>query len=360
MFGWLTRWTSPAAKVVDSAPYRDAFYRNLRARYDSAQTTTDNENHWSNADGLGPNSANSSAVRKKVRQRARYECLENNSYAKGMVLSYSNQLIGTGPGLQLTTRDKAGNTRVERSFLRWAEEIGLAEKLRTMSNAYVVDGEPFALFVTNERIKHDVKLDIVPIECDYFEPAFLPNGEITDGAEFDAFNNPVRWHKWRDHPGEGFQYRSLAQSTQPVDASFVLHLHRPDRPGQRRGISHLVTALPLFAMYRRFKLATLAAAETAADFAGVLYTTLSQEAAAPGNAAWGTAIPTEHRALLTLPDGWEMKQLEAKHPNTTLEMFENRIIGEVARCLLQPLNVAIGSSRDYNFSSGKLDFLGYD
>ena len=114
-------------------------------------------------------------------------------------------------------------------------------------------------------------------------------------------------------------------------------------------------------MYRRFKLATLAAAETAAEFAGVMYTTLGMEAATPGNDdSWGTLIPTEHRALLTLPDGWEMKQLEAKHPNTTLEMFENRIIGELARCLLQPLNVAIGSSKDHNFSSGKLDRMTWE
>ena len=230
-----------------------------------------------------------------------------------------------------------------------------------MANGFCVDGEPFALFVTNETLKHDVKLDVVPLECDYFDPTLLRSGDIVDGADFDEFNNPTRWYKWKEHPGESFSLRNMIDETEPVDASQVLHIHRPDRAGQRRGISQLVTALPLFAMYRRFKLATLAAAETAAEFAGVMYTTLGMEAATPGNDdSWGTLIPTEHRALLTLPDGWEMKQLEAKHPNTTLEMFENRIIGELARCLLQPLNVAIGSSKDHNFSSGKLDRMTWE
>jgi capsid protein len=301
-------------------------------------------------------------VRKTVRQRARYEALENNSYAKGMILAFANQLIGTGPRLQLSTRDKKANTRVERSFARWAESISLAEKLRTMANAYVVDGEPFAMFVTNQRVEHEVKLDVVPLECDYFEPSYTGGSGTTDGADFDDFNNPIRWHRWAEHPGESLTFSNLKSTTTPVDASQVIHIHRPDRPGQRRGVSHLVTALPLFAMHRRFKLATLAAAETAANFAGIMHTTNpAQDSATPGNdAEWMTAIPLEHRALLPLPEGWDMRQLKAEHPNSTLQMFENSIIGELARCLLQPLNIAIGSSKDHNFSSGKLDRLGWN
>ena len=358
----LSHWrqSRQAARVVQSDAYRDAFERNLRARYDAAQTTAENERHWANSDGLGPNAANSVGVRKRVRQRARYEALENNSYAKGMVLTFANQLIGTGPRLQLTTKDKAANQRVERSFLRWAEEVGLAEKLRTMAMAYIVDGEAFALFTTNDRLTHRVKLDIVPVECDYFDPWQIFGQDRNDGADFDESNNPITWYKWDEHPGE---LLGLGLSLQPtaVDADQVLHVHRPDRPGQRRGISHLVTALPLFAMYRRFKLATLAAAETAADFAAVLYTTGAGVPSTPGDGSnWGATIPIEYRAMMTLPEGWEMKQFSPEHPQTTMEMFELRIISEVARCLLQPLNIASGSSKDHNFSSGKLDHLGWE
>jgi capsid protein len=352
------RWRT--ARTVNGAEYREAFNRNLRARYDAAQTTTDNERHWANADALGPNAANAPAVRKKVRQRARYEALENNSYAKGMVLGFANSLIGTGPRLQLSTRDKTANQRVERSFHRWAEEIGLAEKLRTMSMAYVVDGEAFGLLTTNDRLTHAVKLDVVPIECDYFEPSLRRDGTFSDGAKYDDSNNPLEWHKWATHPGEAYAFGSMADS-ETLDAAEVLHVHRPDRPGQRRGMSHLVTALPLFAMYRRFKLATLAAAETAANFSAVVYTNGVGQPATPGGSEhWGAVVPVEANGMITLPEGWEMKQFAAEHPQSTLAMFEERIIAEVARCLLQPLNVALGSSKDHNFSSGKLDFLGYD
>lgn len=351
------RWRS--SSTVNRADYVAAFDRNLRGRYDAAQTTADNERHWANSDALGPNAANAPAVRKKVRQRARYEALENNSYAKGMVLGFANQLIGTGPRLQLTTRDKTANQRVERSFHRWAEEIGLAEKLRTMAMAYVVDGEAFALTTTNQRLTHSVKLDIVPLECDYFEPTFT-GGVINEGADYDDSNNPLTWYKHAEHPGESVSFLDSLEP-QAVDASEVLHVHRPDRPGQRRGISHMVTALPLFAMYRRFKLATLAAAETAANFSAVVQTSGAQAPATPGDSShWGTLVPIERNGMMTLPEGWEMNQFSPEHPASTLEMFETRIIAEVARCLLQPLNVALGSSKDHNFSSGKLDFLGYD
>lgn len=347
-------------RVVGSSEYSARFEQKLAARYDAAQTTADNERHWANSDALGPNAANSAAVRKKVRQRARYEALENNSYAKGMVLGFSNQLIGTGPRLQLTTRDKTANQRVERSFNRWAEEIGLAEKLRTMAMAYVVDGEAFALTTTNERLTHAVKLDVVPLECDFFEPAMWRDGTTSDGAEYDDSNNPTTWYKWQEHPGESLSYAS-GLKPETLDASEVIHVHRPDRPGQRRGMSHLVTALPLFSMYRRFKLATLAAAETAADYAAVMFTTGSAAAAIPADSShWGQVVPIQHRSMLTLPEGWDMKQFSPEHPQSTLEMFETRIIAEVARCMLQPLNVALGSSKDHNFSSGKLDHLGYD
>ena len=43
----------------------------VRARYDAAQTTTENTRHWSAADGLGANAANSPTVRHTLRTRAR-------------------------------------------------------------------------------------------------------------------------------------------------------------------------------------------------------------------------------------------------------------------------------------------------
>ena len=59
----------------------------------------------------------------------------NNSYARGMVLALANDVIGTGPRLQMLTPDANANRFVEREFGRWAQSAKLAEKLRTMRMA---------------------------------------------------------------------------------------------------------------------------------------------------------------------------------------------------------------------------------
>jgi capsid protein len=117
-------------------------------------------------------------------------------------------------------------------------------------------------------------------------------------------------------------------------------------------------ALPLFAQLRRFTLAVLAAAETAADFAGILYTD------APANGEADAAEPfepieLEKRALLTMPGGWKMSQMEAQQPATTYAEFKHEILNEIARCLNMPFNIASGNSSGYNYASGRLDHQTY-
>ena len=94
----------------------------VRARYDAAQTTAENARHWAMADALSADGAASADVRRKLRERARYE-VANNSYAKGIVLTIANDCIGTGPRLQLLTEDSDTNNRVEEAFTRWAKAV---------------------------------------------------------------------------------------------------------------------------------------------------------------------------------------------------------------------------------------------
>lgn len=347
----------------DKSRYVEVFHQHLKARYDAAKTTDENERHWANADYLSANAALSSGIRRKLRSRARYECQENNSYAKGMILTLANDMVGTGPKLQFLSRDNRINRFVEQSFAAWAEEVRLAEKLRTMRVAKCVDGETFALFQTNRQLAHDVKLDIVPIEADmvsapYTSP-FLDESQEVDGIRFDDYGNPASYHVLENHPGSSHALGFTDGNW--TDGSQVLHAFRSDRPGQRRGVTEVVTALPLFAMLRRFTLATLAAAETAADFAAVMKTSSSPtvEAADLAEDQWFDAIPLEYRAMLTLPTGWDITQLKAEHPTTTYSMFKQEIINEIARCLNMPFNVAAANSQNYNYASGRLDHQVY-
>jgi len=140
--------------------------RRVRGRFDSAATTEDNRRHWANADALSADAAASAAVRRTLRNRARYE-VANNSYARGIVLTLANDTIGTRPRLQMLTDSDEANNEIEHEFDRWAREIALAEKLRTMRMARAQDGEAFAILVNNPVLDHPVKLDLQLIEADH-------------------------------------------------------------------------------------------------------------------------------------------------------------------------------------------------
>lgn len=350
MWNWLQSWFAAPAPMGSR-------WRAVRARYDAAMTNDDNRRHWASADSLSANAANSAGVRRVLRNRARYETA-NNSYARGIVLTLANDVVGTGPRLQMNSPDAQANARIERAFMEWSRAAKLAEKLRTMRMARATDGEAFGLLTSNPRLPGPIQLDIRLIEADQVATpnlAPLAAGAV-DGIVFDAFGNPTEYHVLHRHPGDTVAIH--AGQFDPVPADSMLHWYRVDRPGQARGVPDIMPALPLFAQLRRFTLAVLAAAETAADFAGILYT----DAPANGEADAAEpfeAIELEKRALVTMPGGWKMSQMQAEQPATTYAEFKHEILNEIARCLNMPYNVAAGNSASYNYASGRLDHQTY-
>lgn len=289
MLGRLGRIERPRSALGTAGRHRVI----LRAGFDAAKTTDENRRHWSEADDLSADAAATPEVRRILRARARYEAA-NNSYAKGIVSTLANDCVGTGPRLQLLTDDPAANTAIEAAFMQWAKAIDLAGKLRTMRMAKAVDGEAFALLTTNPEIQSEVMLDLRLIEADQVTtPTMrlwaLPTNSAVDGIEFDEFGNPTYFHVLRAHPGALFGFPGVEFDRVPAEA--VIHFFRVDRAGQSRGVPDITPALPLFAQLRRYTLAVIAASETAADFAAVIYTD------APAN---GEADPLEPMDMVEL------------------------------------------------------------
>ena len=143
-----------------------------------------------------------------------------------------------------------------------------------------------------------------------------------------------------------------------IPAASMIHWFRKDRPGQNRGLPDILPALPLFAQLRRYTLAVIAAAESAANIA------IFMKTSAP---AGGEAAEVEPNAVMEFepnmavfgPEGWEPQQIRAEQPATTYEMFKREILNEIARCLNMPYNIAACNSSGYNYSSGRLDHQTY-
>lgn len=329
----------------------------LLARYDAAQTTRENIRYWAMADGLSADAAASSDVRKKLRDRSRYETA-NNSYAKGIVLTLANDCVGTGPRIQLLTNDGGLNRSVEAAFMVWARDISLAAKLRTMRMAKATDGEAFGILTANPLLAGPVTLDLHLVEADRVTTPQLKllDDRAVDGIELDAWGNPLRYYVLRYHPGD---LRATVNDFDVLAADSIIHWYRTDRPGQHRGISEITPALALFAQLRRYTLAVLGAAETAADFAAVLFT----DAPANGEAASVEpmdVVELEKRMATVLPDGWKLGQIKAEQPATSYSEFKREILNEIARCLNLPYNIAACNSSGYNYASGRLDHQTYN
>lgn len=336
----------------------------LRAAYDAAQETESNKHYWKNADLLSADAANSPEIRKILRSRSRYECHEANPFARGIVSTLANDMIGRGPTLQMQLPSRDANVSIEASFGLWAKRIKLAKKLRKARKAKFVDGECFLRLVTNDRLRGPVKLDIEVIEADRITNpyAIVNEDEEIDGVAFDSQGNVTGYHVLKAHPG-GNSF--LSMETEFVPAEQMIHLFREDRPGQHRGIPECTTALPLFILFRDYELAIVQNARTVAKHT-VMMKTSSGTVLEDGEPLilddtvdpWD-AVDIDYDMMTSLPYGWEPVQLRTDQPATTFEMFRRAIWGEIARTADMPYNIAAGDSAKHNYSSGQLDHLPY-
>ena len=329
--------------------------REVRATYDAASGSSEFSNYWSAADHFDADSAHSPAVRRTLRGRARYE-VANNGYADGIAQTYATHLVGRGPALRMLTASQTFNQMVEKAWNRWAKACQLRRKLWTMAHAKHVDGEAFAILRTNARLNDRVKLDLQLIEAEQCSTPMLPfqQGYI-DGIRFDSQGNPIFYDVLRAHPGSGLM-QSIEAEQVPADA--MLHFYKHRRPGQHRGVPESASTLNCGAAARRFREATIAAAETAADFAALIKSGLSPDQGADLVSPMST-LEIQKRMLTALPMGWEATQMKAEHPSATYESFHKLLINEQARPKSMPFNVAACDSSSYNYASGRLDHQTY-
>lgn len=326
-------------------------YRRVESRFDVAETSDNNRRHWSLVDSASPDSEANASTRETLRRRSRYEVL-NNSYARGVVDMIANDTIGTGPRLQMHLEDESLNSEIERDFDRWAKEINLADTLRLMRRERLVNGETFAIIGTNPMLRSPVKIKIDVVEPDMVcgDTGQMELEELfVDGISFDRYGNPKSYRIHRFTPGSDNDDEYTV-----IRAEFVIHEFRRHRAGLHRGIPEITSALPLFAQLRRYSLATLSAAESAADYAAVCYTD------SPADGESDTiepleSVPLERNMMLTLPAGWKLGQLDPKHPTSNHSEFVKCILSEIARSVCATYGTLAGDFSGFNYASGRLD-----
>lgn len=354
----------------------------FQARYDAADDSAEAFiNHWGNADHLSPNAANEFGVRRKLRSRSRFEVSENNPYLKGMSLTIANDFVGSGPKLKITDKrlSKDRKQHIERLYRRWAKKTHYRRKLWQMRLAKMVDGEGIKTLTLSGRPGMKIRQSWRIIEADQMTTEHMfsalaltrgnrntPQGLVEiDGIRLGPDREAVEYHILDEHPGESLFFNGPRGQWFPSD--MVSHWFRRDRPWNR-GIPETTASLPLCALLRRYTLATVKAAETAADFAAVLESVLPPSAAmwtsGPGTDPLDPAdafetIPIEQGMMTVLPWGYKLGQMDARHPSQMYNVFVDTILREISRPLLMPFNMSSGSSKDSNMASGVVDIHMY-
>ena len=347
----------------------------VSARFDNARHTPDTDSLFRNVDSLAITAALSPSVRRTVRTRARYVVF-NCPYAWGMLDTHASYVVGSWVsasfprgGVSEKVRDK-----LVRKFDTWALKVGLWEKLRTMVRAKTTDGEAFAVFYTDPTIvdrKNRVTLNLAVIECDRVESwsEAVTRENETDGIRFDPYGHPTEYRILKYHPGD---YRSIKnikyRAGEWTKAANVIHYFDVLRPEQVRGVSDFVSALEIPADQKSYRSSVTTSAINAANISGVLETDqlaecFDDEDASIGKCAMevkpNTVFQMQRGALVTLPEGWKVHQLQAQQPTSLYPDFVRALIAEMARCISMPVNIAMCDSSQHNFASAKIDHTVY-
>lgn len=332
--------------------------------YDIAQPSRFLDAHFADADGRDADALIEISL-ETARNKCRYE-VRNNSYAKGIIDTLANDIVGTGPRLQLKTADEAFNRVAEARWQAWIEQcdatgrLEMADLLRLCVLQQCESGESFSHLFYQPHDRQSEGLRLLMIEPDRINTPFgmLYDDQVVQGVRMDLLGRPVLYYVQKEHPGSlksGMGGAITEYDTVPADQ--MIHLARIDRPGQTRGMPWLTPALPLFAQLRRYTLAVIRNAENAAATTGLLES--DQLAGEVEPVEEFESLDIEHNQMMTLPSGWRFNQVKPEQPVDTYAMFKHEIINEIARCVSMPYNVAAANSAEYNYASGRLDWQVY-
>jgi lambda family phage portal protein len=327
--------------------------KTIKAGYDSAQVNDETLGLWSKADNLSARATNSLEARRELRQRSRHE-FGNSSHYKGIASTIANDIVGTGPALQVLTDDESTNDVIEQRWAEWTGEIGFSSKLHTAAMAKTVDGEAVGKIIRNDSLLNSVRLDIQVVDCDYMSTP--PNVGLkeqcpVDGVELDPYGNPSAFHFLRQHPGDVGLAAGPAYVREP--ARNVIHWFRMDRPQQYRGIPELTPSLLIFGHLREYSNAVLQAARVAACLSALIHTKSSPDTNAVAPGAFD-AMDLEAGMVMALPDGYDVTQLRAEQPTQSYDAYVLRKLAEACHAVNLPYSIGTGDFSQESYAGGRM------
>lgn len=230
-----------------------------KAQYEGAKMPMRRKAAWDYSGGGAV--ASTSAYVGPLRTRAR-SAVRNDPWAAHALDAKVSDLIGTGITPRPATDDEALRSLLVDLWDEWSDECDANGVLdiygiqALVARSWYESGEVFVRLRTRYPEDMSVPLQVQVIESDQVSMMNedLEGGNtVRSGVEFDAIGRRVAYWIHPVHPGDS-ALKKAGDSNAPrrVPASEVLHVFKPLRPGQIRGVSMYAQVLSKFESLNKF------------------------------------------------------------------------------------------------------------
>lgn len=298
-----------------------------------------------------------------LRARAR-QIVRSNPYASNAADSFVANSVGAGIVPSSLIAETALKDEVQRVWLAWTDEAdadGLTDfyGLQALAaRAMFEAGECFVRF----RPRRSEDGLIVPLQLQLLEAEHLPfdkneidgNGnQIRCGIEFDKIGRRVAYHFYRKHPGDNTDQSGKGEIVR-IPASEILHLYRPQRPGQIRGVPWISPALVKLYLLDQYDDAELDRKKVAALFAGFITKNAPEDnllGEGTSDTTGSTVAGLSPGTMQVLLPGEDIKFSSPADVGGSYEMFQYRTLLAIAAALGVPYTNVTGDLKAANYSS---------
>ena len=359
-----------------------AWLKSLRRRMFGSTPVYDGTGGGRRAQAWMPNNPGAvsalSLAQDELRAKSR-DLVRRNAWAAAGIEAFVANAIGTGIKPQSMVPDQATREAIHSLWWDWCEHAdaaGLTDfyGLQALVTRAMLEGGETIVRLRYRRTEDrlPVALQIQVLEAEHLPNTMnrdLPGGNVVrSGIEFDRLGRRMAYHLYRSHPNDGLLAPMSSSAsgggmdTVRVEASEVIHLFRPLRPGQIRGEPWLTRALVKLNELDQYDDAELVRKKTAAMFAGFITRmapedNLMGESAADAN---GVAMAgMEPGTLQILEPGEDIKFSAPADVGSSYAEFMRQQFRAVAAAMGITYEMLTGDLTQVNYSSiraGLLEF----
>lgn len=301
-----------------------------------------------------------------VLARSRY-LAANNPYAAAAKECFVSALVGSGIKPSSLVTDAALKKAIQEGWLDWTDEADADGLTDLYGMQGIVAAEMFEAGECFVRLRARRPEDgfSVPLQLQILPAEMLPldDNRVLDGSkrvemgiEFDGIGRRTAYHFLRQHPGSDQNFGKYAGEKTIVPADEILHLFRPIRAGQIRGIPHTLSGIIVAAIMDCYDDAELERKRTAALFAVFITRPANEEGDNPLQAGIDASevsngIALEPGVTVELDEGQDVKFAEPADVGGSYEAFQYRNLLRMAAGFGVPYAAMTGDLRQTSYGS---------